>query len=101
MAGKLGQKHRKREPMLMSDEHRNRIGKSNILARLMKFSMGEIEMSPHQVTAALGLLRKVLPDLASQELKVTDATPFAVIPEQIQDVSEWQDRFTPVTKTEH
>jgi hypothetical protein len=41
------------------------------------------------VTAALGLLRKTLPDLSATELKVDSAQPIAYIPPTIQDVTEW------------
>ena len=85
----------------MPEEHRDKIAKSNILNRLVKFCNGELDMQPHQVTAALGLLRKVLPDLASQELTITEQSPFALIPEQMQDVSAWSEQFSPKAKTEH
>jgi len=54
----------------MTDEHRDKIAKSNILRRLIDFSEGKVgvDMAPHQVTAALGLMRKVLPDLSAVEV---------------------------------
>src|SRR5690349_23452932 len=51
----------------MSAEHRTKIGNSQILKCLIEHAEGTREMSPSQVTAGLGLLRKVLPDLASVE----------------------------------
>jgi hypothetical protein len=39
-----------------------------IVNRLTSCVMGEIELSATQVSAALGLLRKKLPDLSSQQL---------------------------------
>lgn len=51
----------------MSAEHRVKIQNSNILNALIEHACGEREMSATQVTAGLGLLRKVLPDLASVE----------------------------------
>lgn len=59
----------------MPDEHRTKIANSRILKRLILFAEGgedngaKVEMSPHQVTASLGLLRKVLPDLSNVEMK--------------------------------
>ena len=52
-------------------------------------------MPPHAVTAALGLLRKVWPDIASQELKIEGETPFAVIPSESPSVEAWSDQFKP------
>lgn len=44
---------------------RAKIKTNQIIKRLTGFVDGEIEMAPAAVTAALGLLRKVIPDLAS------------------------------------
>ncbi len=53
---------------------RERIRASAIVRRLQKFVLGErgdqgevIEMTPPQVAAALGLIKKVLPDLSAME----------------------------------
>lgn len=51
----------------MSAEHRVKIQNSNILNALIEHAEGTREMSATQVSAGLGLLRKVLPDLASVE----------------------------------
>ena len=37
-----------------------------LINRLTDFVKGEVKMEPHQVTAALGLLKKSLPDLSAQ-----------------------------------
>jgi len=55
----------------MSNEHRDKIKNSNILNALIEHATGDREMSPSQVTAGLGLLRKVMPDLAATELSGT------------------------------
>lgn len=47
---------------------RAKIQAGNIITRLMKFIDGEIKMEAAQVTAALGLLKKSLPDLTSVEI---------------------------------
>lgn len=63
-----------------TERSRNAIATTQIIKRLNAFVIGEedengkkVEMQPHQVTAALGLLKKVIPDLQSVEgdLKVT------------------------------
>src|SRR5512139_67154 len=83
----------------MPQEHRDKIGSSNVLRRLIKHAEGlEPNMTPSEVTAALGLLRKWMPDLAAQELTVETATPYALIPEQIVDATAWEDAFTPSHK---
>lgn len=46
---------------------RDRIRTAMLLNRLTNFVTGRIEMSPHQVTAALGLLKKTVPDLQAIE----------------------------------
>ena len=52
----------------MSAEHRVKIQNSNVLNALIEHAVGSREMQPSQVTAALGLLKKVLPDLAAVEV---------------------------------
>lgn len=49
----------------MTDEHRVKIQNSNILNALIEHVEGSREMSATQVSAGLGLLRKVMPDLAA------------------------------------
>ena len=59
---------RGRKPgFVMSDEHRDKIRNSNILNALIEHTEGKREMSPSQVTAGLGLLKKALPDLQAVE----------------------------------
>lgn len=63
---------RGRKPgFVMSDEHRVKIQNSNILNALIEHASGEREMSSTQVSAGLGLLRKVMPDLSSTEAAVS------------------------------
>lgn len=57
---------RGRKPgFVMSNEHRVKIQNSNILNALVEHVEGKRDMSATQVSAGLGLLRKVLPDLAA------------------------------------
>lgn len=47
----------------MSDSHRDKIAKSNILNRLVRHAEGLEDMKQTEVNAGLALLKKVLPDL--------------------------------------
>lgn len=47
------------------DETRAKIKTSQLVNRLTNHVLGTVEMQGTQVTAALGLLKKTLPDLAS------------------------------------
>ena len=59
---------RGRKPgFVMSADHRAKIQNSNILNALIEHAEGKREMSSTQVTAALGLLKKALPDLQAVE----------------------------------
>lgn len=56
----------------MGAEHRSKIGNSKVLGELLRFAEGDIppdEYPPHRVTAALGLLRKVMPDMTESMIK--------------------------------
>lgn len=53
----------------MTEEHRGKIKNSNILNALIEHVEGTREMSATQVSAGLGLLRKVMPDLASTTIQ--------------------------------
>lgn len=59
----------------MSHDHRLKIQNSNILNALIEHALGERDMKPSQVAAGLGLLKKVLPDLQSTELKGEGGEP--------------------------
>jgi hypothetical protein len=96
MAGKPGM--RGLDPKC-DERTRAKIRTSQITNRLIAFVNGEVELAPHQVTAALGLLRKVLPDLASQELTIDHVQPFAVLPATIEDEKAWEKASDP--NTEH
>lgn len=59
MAAKTGPKYS------MTHTHRDKIKNSNILSSLIKHVAGEQDMSATQVSAGLGLLKKIMPDLAA------------------------------------
>jgi hypothetical protein len=45
---------------------REKIRTTQLVKRLEDFAFGSVKMEPAQVTAALGVLKKTLPDLAAQ-----------------------------------
>jgi hypothetical protein len=53
----------------MSNEHRVKIQNSNILNALVEHVEGKREMSATQVQAGLGLLKKIMPDLATTTIQ--------------------------------
>ena len=53
----------------MGAAHRTKIANSQILKRLIECAEGDLEMSSTQATVALGLLRKVMPDMTETMLK--------------------------------
>src|SRR3984957_20251317 len=59
----------------MSDEHRTKIQNSRILRVLIDHVEGREEISQARVTAALGLLKKVLPDLQAVTIGGDPANP--------------------------
>ena len=80
------------------DETRSRIKASQLINRLTNHVLGKVEMAPSAVTAALGLLRKVLPDLASVEHSGEIATPSVVrAPPVAASTEEWQRQHVPTT----
>lgn len=62
--------------------------------------MGNKKAQPSaRVAAAMAILKKTLPDLASIEHTGDGPRPFAVIPEVIESAAEWEAKCKP--KTEH
>lgn len=77
-------------------EVRQKIQASQIANRLISFVNGEIKLEKSQVTAALGLLRKVLPDLSSAEIKSEHTHRYvARVPEKVADSTVWQQKHSP------
>lgn len=70
---------RGRKPgFVMGPEHRDKIKNSNILRELIKFAQGETPPEaypPHRVTASLGLLRKIMPDMTENMVKGDQDAP--------------------------
>ena len=63
----------------MSEGHRVKIQNSNILNALVEHVEGKREMSATQVSAGLGLLRKVMPDLATTQLTGDPESPVEIV----------------------
>jgi hypothetical protein len=61
-----------RKTKFLSDEHRLKIKTTQLINRLTEFVEGNVEMSSAQVNAALGLLKKSLPDLSAVSAGVSD-----------------------------
>lgn len=75
-------------------EVRQKIQTSQVCNRLINFVKGEISLKPAQVTAALGLLRKVLPDLASTEIKgQVEHSYVAEVPPVLESSEEWERKY--------
>lgn len=66
----MAEKRGRKPGFRMSDAHRVKIQNSNILNALIEHIEGNRDMSATQVSAGLGLLKKVLPDLSSIEMKL-------------------------------
>lgn len=73
------------------DFTRQKIQTSQLVNRLTDHVFGKIELSSTQVTAALGLLKKALPDLGSMEVKAdvttTDYVVYGV--KEAKDADQW------------
>jgi len=75
---------------------RAKIQAGNIITRLQKYISGEISMEGPAVTAALGLLRKVVPDLTSVEHSGEVTTHYVVgIPPRESTSDAWAKQQEP------
>lgn len=93
MVGRLTENHKPgpgRKPgFKMDDKHREKIGASQVLNRLIKHAEGDApNMKTSEVTAALGLLKKILPDLAAVEL--SGGMTHHVIAVEPMSAADWQ-----------
>jgi predicted XRE-type DNA-binding protein len=86
MAGKKGMHDRHTFNEEYMNRLRARIRSTKLVERLQNHIDGSVELSQSQVTAALGLLRKVLPELASTEVKA--------------QVTHWTDAITRVSQAD-
>jgi hypothetical protein len=78
-----------------------KIQASQIVNRLRSLVMGEIEMPPHAVTAALGLLRKVMPDMSAVEHQGEVSSFVMRLPEPAADMATWEAQHARDMDTKH
>ena len=62
-------------------EARDKIRTTQLVNRLTDHVLGEVDMQPSQVTAALGLLKKAIPDLAAHQITGEGEGPVKLIVE--------------------
>jgi hypothetical protein len=74
---------------------RQKIVDGRVAERLMKCFNGELELSQSQLAIGLKFMDKLVPNLQSQHVELTETTPFAVIPEQMRDQKAWESTFVP------
>lgn len=72
---------------------RSRIQTSQLINRLMDHVRGKVELSATQVTAALGLMRKTLPDLQAVELSGEVITKRDVSADPL-PADQWDERYS-------
>jgi predicted regulator of amino acid metabolism with ACT domain len=98
MAGVKGMFEGRRQSPTYVNAVRARIRAGGIVDRLEKHVLGKIEMSASQVAAALGLLRKVVPDVAVMDHtgEVTH-NYVARTPEISPSTETWQEQHSPAT----
>ena len=89
---------------------RAKIRTSQLLNRLQSFALSApdpqtgapVSMSPDQVRAALGLLKKTLPDLTAVQHSGDATAPVFVmaLPPAAEDFDQWEKRHSPATETD-
>lgn len=72
---------------------RERIQTTQLIKRLHAHVLGEVELSATQVAAALGLIRKTLPDLAAMELSGEVEQRQYVISSTALTEEQWQQKY--------
>lgn len=60
-------------------EARAKIQTTQLVNRLTNHALGKVKMGPTQVTAALGLLKKSLPDMAAVAHTGSDGGPITIV----------------------
>jgi hypothetical protein len=65
-----------------------KIQTSMIVNRLIDYVNGKIKLEPAQVTAAIALMRKTLPDLVAAEFRGEEVHKFVVAPE-VMSKEDW------------
>lgn len=75
MAGVPGMFDRKSRSPAYAEAVRSRIRAGGIVKRLEDHILGKVEMAASQVTAAIALLRKVVPDLSTTQVTGPNGGP--------------------------
>lgn len=73
--------HKKLLNPARAEEIRQKIKATLIINKLENHALGQEEMSATQITAALGLLKKCVPDLAAIELSGNEDKPVRLLAE--------------------
>jgi hypothetical protein len=79
---------------------RQKIADSGVVDRVIQCMNGALEMSQGQISIALKLIDKLVPNLQSVEQEVTQNTPFAVLPAPAPSSEAWHKAFAPQKPTE-
>jgi len=78
------------------DNTRAKIKASQLINRLQDHFLGKVELSATQANVGLGLLRKILPDLAATELSGEVARTTVIrAPETVADSRTWLEKHAP------
>jgi hypothetical protein len=86
----------KRKNIIRQDENtRQKIRTSQLINRLTNHVLGKLKkpMDSTQVTAALGLLKKVLPDLSSTDVKGDIFNQHYVVSGEPMSEDEWKNHY--------
>lgn len=75
------------------DNTRLKIQTTQIIKRLTDHILGNVELNPSQVTAALGLLKKTIPDLSSIELSGEVEQTHKVVNGEPLSEKEWAQQY--------
>lgn len=88
-----------RKKLNHDDRTREKIRTSQLINRLTDHALGKVEMNSSQVSAALGLIRKTLPDLAAVEMtgQVEQINRISAQPQKYESDEKWADDNRPTT----
>lgn len=86
--------------MAWEEETRRKIQTSQIINRLIGHVNGDVKLETSQVTAGLGLLKKILPDLSQSDNQTEVLHRYvARVPGKAESPQAWQQQHSPETKT--
>ena len=82
-----------RKKLIHDANTRAKIQTSQLVNRLTDHILGKVDLKPSQVTAALGLLKKTIPDLSAVEM-TAEVTERKVISAEPMDLDAWEQRYS-------